>query len=69
MKHTIKLIEVRTTTRSVTVDTNDEFPDLDSIIKLVAEGVNNVGFDEIGDEEGDERYQTINGIDVDFIEI
>jgi len=69
MKHTIKLIEVRTTIRNVTVDANDEFPDLDSIIKLVAEGVNNIGFDEIGDEESDERYQTINGIDVDSIEI
>jgi hypothetical protein len=68
MKHTVKLVEVRTTTRSVTVYTNNEFPDLDSVIKLVAEGVNNIGFDAVGDEDSDEKiYQTINGIDIDFI--
>jgi hypothetical protein len=68
MKHKIKLVEVRTTTRSVTVCTNNEFPDLDSVIKLVAESVNNIGFDAVGDEDSDEEiHQTINGIDVDFI--
>ena len=68
MKHTIKLVEVRTTTRSVTVYTNNEFPGLDSAIKMVADAVNNIGFDAVGDEDSDEKiHQTINGIDVDFI--
>ncbi len=69
MKHTIKLKEVRTTIKTVTIETDYEHPDLDSLIKLVALGVNNVGFDEVGDEVSDDTYQEINGVDIEFIEI
>ncbi|HHZ68827.1 MAG TPA: hypothetical protein EYN67_12380 [Flavobacteriales bacterium] len=69
MKHTIKLKEVRTTTRTATIETDYEHPDLDSLIKLVASGVNNTGFDDVGDEGDTDVYQEINGVDIDFIEV
>ena len=68
MRHTIKLKEVRTTIKTVTIETDYDHPDLDSLIKLVASGVNNVGFDEIGDEVSDDTYQEVNGVDIEFIE-
>ena len=48
-KHTIVIEELKTTRRLVHIETDDKHPTLDSLRELVAMGINNLGFDEIGE--------------------
>ena len=65
--HTILIKQTMVTVRKVDIQTGEKYPDLKSLRELVALGVNNIGFDDIGSEVSVDCEQTVDGIEIDYI--
>lgn len=68
-KHTIEIKEVKTSYRTVHLETDKRHPEYEDLLSLVALAIDSVSFDQTGHEKSTDTQQTIDGVDIDKIDI